>query len=71
LADADELLRDAEDDLRADGDLGAYQTKVKEAATLIEQALSALQPSTTAPAGEPADEGAPSTPPSSEPTTGS
>ena len=48
LARADELLREAEDALE-DGDLGEYQAKVDEAAALIDQALSALQPTTTVP----------------------
>ena len=55
LARADELLQDAQDALE-DGDLAGYQAKIDEAAALIDQALSALQPTTTttAPASEPA-----------------
>jgi hypothetical protein len=42
LAEADELLRTAEDQLRVDGDLGAYQQRVDEAAHLVSQALALL-----------------------------
>jgi hypothetical protein len=42
LADADELLRTAEDQLLVDGDLGAYQQRVDQAAALVSQALGLL-----------------------------
>jgi len=42
LDDADELLRTAEEQLRLDGDLGAYQERVNQAADLVGQALGAL-----------------------------
>ena len=56
LTEADELLRTAEEDLRLDGDLGAYQDRVNQAAALVEEALGLLgaeaTPSTDPPAGE-------------------
>ena len=56
LTEADELLRSAEEDLRLDGDLGAYQERVNDAAALVEEALAQLgaeaTTSTEAPAGE-------------------
>ena len=55
-ARADELLREAEAALEDDNDLGEYQAKVDEAAALIDEALDALQPATTTPAGEPSTE---------------
>lgn len=42
LTEADRMLRDAEEQLRRDGDLGAYQDSVRQAADLVEQALDAL-----------------------------
>jgi uncharacterized membrane protein (UPF0182 family) len=42
LAKADQLFADAESDLRQNGDLGAYQTKIKQAKALVEQALAGL-----------------------------
>jgi hypothetical protein len=47
LAQADELLRTAEDQLRVDGDLGAYQQRVDQAAALVSQALGLLDSDTT------------------------
>jgi uncharacterized protein len=56
LTEADELLRDAEEQLRLDGDLGAYQERVNNAAALVEEALGVLgteaTTSTEPPAGE-------------------
>jgi uncharacterized protein len=52
LAQAETLLRDAEENLRVDGDLGAYQQRVNEAARLVGDALDQLDSepgSTTAP----------------------
>nr|MBA3286765.1 hypothetical protein [Acidimicrobiia bacterium] len=43
LAQADELLAEAQSALREDGDLGAYQDAVDQAAALVAQALAALQ----------------------------
>ena len=42
LAQADELLRTANEQLRLDADLGAYQERVNEAAALVDQALTLL-----------------------------
>jgi uncharacterized protein len=60
LAQADRLLRQAEEELRLDGDLGAYQQRVDEAADLVAQALDALgsgpTQSTEAVAGQPPTE---------------
>ena len=62
LARADELLREAEAALEDDNDLGEYQAKVAEATALVNEALNALQPATTTPAGEPStDTTAPAT----------
>jgi len=46
LARADQLLQDAQDALE-DSDLAGYQAKVDEATALIQQALGALEPTTT------------------------
>jgi uncharacterized membrane protein (UPF0182 family) len=54
LAQADELLKEAQEALDAN-DLGTYQEKVDEAATLIDEALATLAPATRQPAGEPGD----------------
>jgi hypothetical protein len=60
LAQADRLLRQAEEELRLDGDLGAYQQRVDQAAALVAEALDALgsapTPSTEPVAGQPATE---------------
>jgi uncharacterized membrane protein (UPF0182 family) len=53
LVQADQLLREAADALSENGDLGEYQAKVDAAGALIDEALSALQPTTTTAAGEP------------------
>jgi uncharacterized membrane protein (UPF0182 family) len=58
LAEADQLLRTAEEQLRVDGDLGEYQQRVDEAAALVSQALAQLG----------ADASASTAPPASEPT---
>ena len=53
LTAADRLLRQAGDDLRVNGDLGAYQEKVDQATELVTQALTAMGaplPSESAPA---------------------
>jgi uncharacterized membrane protein (UPF0182 family) len=42
LAEADAVLRQAEADLRVDGDLGAYQDRVNEASQLVADALDQL-----------------------------
>jgi uncharacterized protein len=42
LAEADELLRTANEQLRLDADLGAYQERVNQAAELVDQALTML-----------------------------
>jgi uncharacterized membrane protein (UPF0182 family) len=71
LARADRLLQEAEAALTANGDLGEYQAKVNEAATLIDQALSALEPTTTAPvSGEPATDSTTPAPDASTPDAG-
>jgi uncharacterized membrane protein (UPF0182 family) len=66
LAEADTLLREAEDQLRVDGDLGEYQRRVEQAAGLIDEALALLggepapaseAPSNSAPSSEPPGEG--------------
>jgi uncharacterized membrane protein (UPF0182 family) len=52
LAEADELLRTAEQQLLVDGDLGAYQQRIDQAAALVSQALGLLDghaPISTAP----------------------
>ena len=54
LAEADELLRTADQQLRLDGDLGAYQQRVEQASALVSQALGLLgsdASSSTAPPG--------------------
>ena len=55
LNEADELLRTAEEQLRLDADLGAYQERVNQAADLVGQALEALgdgSTTSTEPLGE-------------------
>ena len=44
LTAADRLLREAEDDLRVNGDLGSYQDKVDQATDLVTQALTLMAP---------------------------
>jgi uncharacterized membrane protein (UPF0182 family) len=59
LAEADELLRAAEEQLRTDGDLGAYQQRVNEAADLVGRALDQLGDDPAAPTVPTATEPAP------------
>jgi hypothetical protein len=54
LAQADELLRTAEDQLLVDGDLGAYQQRVDQAADLVSQALGLLDTDATISTAPPA-----------------
>jgi uncharacterized membrane protein (UPF0182 family) len=56
LAEADQLLRTAEDQLRIDGDLGDYQQRVDQAAALVSQALAQLDNDVTASTAPPASE---------------
>ena len=63
LAEADELLRTAEEQLRLDGDLGAYQERVNQAAALVDEALSLLGAEATTSTDPPVAE-----PVSTEPT---
>jgi uncharacterized membrane protein (UPF0182 family) len=58
LAQADELLRTANEQLRLDADLGAYQERVNEAAALVDEALTLLGADPTA-STEPATAGEP------------
>jgi uncharacterized membrane protein (UPF0182 family) len=55
LARADVLLREAEDQLLNDGDLGAYQDRVDEASALVSQALELLGGAPPASLPEPTD----------------
>ena len=48
LTAADRLLREADDDLRVNGDLGSYQTKVNQATDLVTQALTLMGAAPTA-----------------------
>jgi uncharacterized membrane protein (UPF0182 family) len=54
LAEADALLRTAEEQLRVDGDLGAYQRRVDQAAALVSQALGLLDSAATISTSPPA-----------------
>ena len=64
LNEADELLRTAEENLRLDGDLGAYQERVNQAALLVEEALGLLGAEATLSTDPPTGEA----PVSTEPT---
>ncbi len=48
LTAADRLLREADDDLRVNGDLGSYQDKVDQATELVTQALTLMGAAPTA-----------------------
>ena len=48
LTAADRLLREAEDDLRVNGNLGSYQAKVDQATDLVTQALTLMGAAPTA-----------------------
>ena len=61
LTAADRLLRQAGDDLRVNGDLGAYQEKVDQATELVTQALTAM-------GAPPPSESVPALPTDSAPT---
>jgi uncharacterized membrane protein (UPF0182 family) len=56
LAEADTLLREAEERLLADADLGAYQERVNQAGALVGEALELLGPVETVSTAPPADE---------------